>query len=149
MPLVPPRAGPDDLRTLLALAEQGLAHQDRADAVLAACADAEDPRSAVAREGGRVAGEYHRLWAWSLDVAPQAGPDSLERRLGQVLLQHCHLVHGAVRMAFPKLRTARTEEQRRSVDGLGTTAAALRAVHDEIVLWIELTGDRPGFDDPH
>jgi hypothetical protein len=72
---VTPPVGRHRLRPLRALADQGLAFQDRADAVLAAGAD--------------------------------------------------------------------VEEQRRSADGLGTTGAALRAVHDEMALWVELSDD-PG-----
>src|SRR5882672_7657780 len=92
-----PMSGPAqtlaDLNALLIIADRGVAFQDEARDVIRACAGPAEPPVSVARQGGRVAGEYHRLWAWSLDFAPQASPDSVERRLSQLLIQHCHLVH--------------------------------------------------------
>lgn len=125
-----------DLRALLVLVERGIALQDSADAVLFACAAPGEPAGTVAREGGRIAGEYQRLWRWSLDFAPHADPESLERRVSQLLMYHCHLLHVAVRFAFPRYRTARTERQRRAVTALGSPAGELRQVRDELTMWI-------------
>lgn len=112
------------LIALLAIAERGCELQDRAEAVLRVCATVEHPDFAVAREGGHVAGEYHRLHGWAAD-AEQSGsgavgdirPDiradiradisgglveTLHRRVALLMMQHCMLVHHAVRLAFPK-----------------------------------------------
>jgi hypothetical protein len=125
-----------DLLALLAIADQAIDLQERAEAVLHPCAAPGEPLPIVAREGGQIAGEYHRLWGWSLDFAPHADPGSLERRLSELVMQHCQLLHVAVRLAFPKYRTPRTEQQRRAVDDLGPSAAELRSVRDELDLWI-------------
>jgi hypothetical protein len=91
------------LIALLAIAERGCELQDRAEAVLLACATVEHPDFAVAREGGYVAGEYHRLHGWAADAEISGGPAAaLHRRVALLMMQHCMLVHHAVRLAFPK-----------------------------------------------
>src|SRR5436190_21814288 len=126
-----------DLRALLIIVDLGLEMQADADAVLHACAAPGEPASVLARAGGRVAGEYHRLWAWSLDYAPHADPDSLERRVSALLRYHYELLHVALRIAFPKYRRPdRLERQTRAVTGLGAPAAELRSVRDELDMWI-------------
>jgi hypothetical protein len=128
----------NDLSALLIIADQGVELQDEAAAVIRACAGPDEPAVSVARRGGRVAGAYHRLWAWSLDFAPRADADSLERRLSQLLLQHCHLVHVSVRLAFPKCRYADHETRRHRAVDLEPAAAELRAIRDELQLWLSL-----------
>lgn len=108
--------------------------------MLAACAAVDEPLPQVAREGGAVAREYHRLWGWAVDLAGTAGPDSLEQRAVAVLLLHCSLIHSAVRFAFPRCRTARTEQQRRAVDALGPIGSELRSVCAELDMWITVRG---------
>lgn len=108
----------------------------RAVEVLQLCAAPGEPPSTVAREGGYIAGEYHRLWGWSLDFAPDAGPQSLERRVSVLLMQHCHLLHLAVRLAFPKYRTARLEQRRRMLVDLGPIATELLTAREELDMWI-------------
>ncbi|HEU5473486.1 MAG TPA: hypothetical protein VFV67_22810 [Actinophytocola sp.] len=133
-----PEQARGDLLALLAIADRGIALQDEAVAALRACAVPGEPDGAAARAGGRVANEYHRLWAASLDFAPHADPESLERRLSQLLLHHCQVLHHAIRFAFPKYRSARLERQRRSVVDLGPPAEALCAVRDELAMWLTM-----------
>lgn len=102
------------LIALLAIAERGCELQDRAEAVLLACATVEHPDFAVAREGGYVAGEYHRLHGWAAGAERSgdgaggnadisSGPvEAQHRRVALLMMQHCMLVHHAVRLAFPK-----------------------------------------------
>ena len=125
-----------DLLALLAIADQAIAMKERAEAVLQACAGPEEPSALVAREGGRLAGEYHRLWGWSLDFAPNAGPGSLERRLSELIIEHCQVLHIAVRLAFPTYRFPVGERRHLSSGDLAATSAELRSVRDELELWI-------------
>lgn len=125
-----------DLRALLAIAERGLSLRARAVEVLRLCAAPGEPPSTVAREGGYVAGEYYRLWGWSLDFAPNAGPESLERRVSVLLMQHCHLVHLAVRLAFPEYRTVRLEQRRQMLVDLGPIVTELLTAREELDMWI-------------
>lgn len=125
-----------DLHALRGIADRAVELQTQALAVLQACSAEEEPHAAVARTAGEIAGEYHRLWAWSLDFATQADSESLERRLSQLLMQHCQLLHFAIRFAFPKCRSIRTEQQRRAATGLGTGANELKSVRNELDMWI-------------
>jgi hypothetical protein len=92
------------LTALLAIAERGCELQDRAEAVLRVCATVEHPDLAVAREGGYVAGEYHRLHGWAADAerSDDGTVNGLHRLVALLMLQHCMVVHHAVRLAFPK-----------------------------------------------
>ena len=125
-----------DLLALLAIADQALILQERAEAVLQACAEPGEPSHFVAREGSRIAGEYQRLWGWSLDFAPCAGDGSLERRLSDLVLLHFQLLHVAVRLAFPRQSTPGAFRSRRAVEDLAPWVSELRSVRDELDLWI-------------
>jgi len=125
-----------DLLALLAIADQAIVLQERAEAVLQACAAPGEPSHFVAREGGRIAGEYHRLWGWSLDFAPSAGKGSLERRLSDLVLLHYQLLHIAVRLAFPRQPVSGGVARPRVVDDLKPWVTELRSVRDELNLWI-------------
>lgn len=122
-----------DLLALLAIADQVIVLQERAEAVLLACAAPGEPSHVVAREGGRLAGEYHRLWVWSLDFAPHAGGGSLERRLSDLVMQHYRLLRAAVRPSSPLRAAAPTAE---AAEDLVRWAGELRSVRDEVDLWI-------------
>lgn len=114
---------------LLAVADRGCELQDRAEAVLRGCATAEPPGPALAREGGYLAGEYHRLHGWAADADHLVEGDVLRERLALLLMQHCQLLHYAVRLAFPK--TARRAALRRAIAReLGEPAELLRATRD-------------------
>jgi hypothetical protein len=128
------------LRSLLAIVERAVDLQDRADAVLFACAAEDEPGARIAREAGAVAGEYNRLREWARETAPDADPGSVEGRAVALLMAHCQSVHVAVRFAFPRFRTERTEEQRRAVTRLGAVAARLREVREELRMWVAIQG---------
>ena len=125
-----------DLLALLAIADQAIVLQERAEAVLQACAEPGEPSHFVAREGSRVAGEYQRLWCWSLDFAPSADEGSLERRLSDLVLVHFQTVHVAIRLAFPRQSTPGAFRSMRAVEDLSPLVAELRSVRDELNLWI-------------
>jgi hypothetical protein len=125
-----------DLLALLAIADQAIILQERAEAVLQACAEPGEPSHFVAREGSRVAGEYQRLWGWSLDFAPSAGAGSLERRLSDLVGLHFQLLHVAVRLAFPRQATPGAFRSHRAVEDLTPWVSELRSVRDELNLWI-------------
>jgi hypothetical protein len=125
-----------DLLALLAIADQAIILQERAEAVLQACAEHGKPAQSVAREGDRLAGEYQRLWVWSLDFAPSAGDGSLERRLSDLVLLHFQLLHVTVRLAFPRQSTPGAFPSLRAVENLTPWVGELRSVRDELSLWI-------------
>jgi hypothetical protein len=125
-----------DLLALLAIADQAILLQERAEAVLQACGDPGEPSHFVAREGSRVAGEYQRLWGWSLDFAPSAGVGSLERRLSDLVLLHFQMLHVAVRLAFPRQGAPGAFRSVRAIEDLTPWVAELRSVRDELNLWI-------------
>ncbi|OLS98487.1 hypothetical protein BJF90_09545 [Pseudonocardia sp. CNS-004] len=125
-----------DLLALLAIADQAILLQERAEAVLQACADPDELSPLVAREGSRVAGEYRRLWNWSLDFAPSAGKGSLERRLSDLVLLHFQMVHLSVRLAVPREAAPGAFRSVRAIEDLGPWVAELRSVRDQLNLWI-------------
>ena len=136
----PPEARPErvlaDLLALLAIADQAILLQERAEAVLQACGDPGEPSHFVAREGSRVAGEYQRLWGWSLDFAPSAGAGSLERRLSDLVLLHFQMLHVAVRLAFPRQGAPGAFRSVRAIEDLTPWVAELRSVRDQLNIWI-------------
>jgi hypothetical protein len=114
-----------DLLALLSIGDQALLLHDRAEDVL------QDRAGEPAQDGRWIAGEYRRLWLWSLDFAPYAGEGSLERRLSELVLRHHRLLRATSRIPVPRhpLRIAAAGELRRQ-------ASALRSVRDELDLWI-------------
>lgn len=123
------------LLTLLAIVDRGCELQPRADAVLRACASIAHPGPATAREGGYLAGEYHRLHGWAAD-ADRAGPvDALYEQVALLMMQHCMLVHHAVRLAFPK--TAHRPARCPISPELGDPGRALRASRDDLAHRVE------------
>lgn len=118
------------LLALLAIVDRGCALQHRADAVLRDCASIARPGPGVAREGGYVAGEYHRLHGWAADADRASALDAPYKHVALLLMQHCMLVHHAVRLAFPKTmhRPARCP----IAPGLGDPGRQLRASRDEL-----------------
>jgi hypothetical protein len=116
---------------LLAVADRGVELQDRAEAVLRGCAGEDYPDIALAREGGYVAGEYHRLHGWAADADHLTDGDGLRELMALLLMQHCMLVHHAVRLAFPKA-AHRPGLRRPIAPELGEPAARLRATRDEL-----------------
>lgn len=121
------------LITLQAVVDRGCELQRRAESFLLACSLPGEPGPAVAREGGAIAREYHRLHDWSLAVEGRCpDPDSVDQRVSELLMYHCVLVHDAVRLAFPRFRTPRAEQRRRALADLGDPARRLRAARIEL-----------------
>jgi hypothetical protein len=120
-----------ELLGLLAIVERGCELQDRAEALLYHCSTTEHPRPSVAREGGYLAGEYHRLYGWAADAERSAGVDALHRQVAVLLMQHCMIVHYAIRLAFPKSAHRRPGPSP-IAPVLGDPARRLRASRDEL-----------------
>ena len=118
------------LLALLAIVDRGCELQPRAEGVLRACAGIAHPGPEVAREGGFVAGEYHRLHGWAADAERTGAADALYRHVALLMLQHCMLVHHAVRLAFPK--TGHRPARCPIAPELGDPARRLRASRDEL-----------------
>lgn len=116
---------------LLAVADRGVELQERAEAVLRGCAGEDHPDIALAREGGYVAGEYHRLHGWAADADRLPDGDGLRELMALLLMQHCMIVHHAVRLAFPKA-AHRVGLRRPIAPALGEPADRLRATRDEL-----------------
>ncbi|TQM02093.1 hypothetical protein [Pseudonocardia kunmingensis] len=114
-----------DLLGLLAVADQALLLEGCAEAVLQD--SGEQGTGEPAPDGVRIAGEYRRLWRWSLDFAPYAGEGSLERQVSDVVLGHHRLLRATARVPVP-CHPAIGELRRKT--------AALRSVRDELDLWI-------------
>ena len=123
------------LLALLAIVDRGCALQPRAEAVLRACATIARPGPEVAREGGFVAGEYHRLYGWAADADCTGAIGALYKQVALLLMQHCMLVHYAVRLAFPK---SGHRPQRCPISPeLGNPARLLRDSRDELTRRVE------------
>jgi hypothetical protein len=122
---------------LLAIADRGCELQDRAEAVLRGCAGTDQPGTALAREGGYVAGEYHRLNGWAADAERDAGLEALRERIALLLMQHCMLVHHAVRLAFPRGSAPTWENRLHIAPDLGDAGRRLRVSRDELARRVE------------
>lgn len=142
--------------TLLAITEHGCRLQERANAVLAQAAHPGEHGAALAREGGYLAGEYHRLYSWVSDTpadfdgaatasaAAQRTADDpaivadrddseLQRELAQLLMYHCQVLHYALRLAFPKYRAPIGDDHRRAVClDLGEPAQRLHDLAEQL-----------------
>jgi hypothetical protein len=123
------------LLALLAIVDRGCELQPRAEAVLRACATVTHPGPEVAREGGYVAGEYHRLHGWVADADRARPVDALYQHVALLMLQHCMLVHHAVRLAFPK--TAHRPARCPIAPELGDPARRLRERRDELARLVD------------
>lgn len=141
--------------TLLAIAEPGCRLQERANAVLAQAARPGEHGAALAREGGYLAGEYHRLYSWVSDttadldeatasaaarraiddpaIVADRDDSALQRELAQLLMYHCQVLHYALRLAFPKYRAPIGDDHRRAVClDLGEPAQRLHDVVEQL-----------------
>lgn len=137
----PPAALDRDLArliTLQAVVDRGCELQPRAESFLLACSLPDEPGPAVAREGGAIAREYHRLHDWSIDVEGRSSdPESVDQRVSALLMFHCVLVHDAIRLAFPRFRTPRAEQRRRALADLGDPARRLRVARIELAAAVD------------
>jgi hypothetical protein len=119
-----------DLLGLLAIADQTIALQAHAEAVLCPCGPS---GKALTRRAERLAEQYYGLWCRSLSFAPHANAGSLERNLSGLVEQHYQVMQRALRLGLPRSRcprgTARLAEFR-------TASVELGPVRDELVLWV-------------
>ncbi|WP_232665812.1 hypothetical protein [Pseudonocardia sp. TRM90224] len=116
-----------DLITLDTIAKQACELQGAAEAVLTACGADHEPDAQLARAGGRVAGEFHRLHAWLLDLDVEPPLRPLRDELAAAIMHHCQVVHVSIRLAFPTYRIDPTGH-RRTVLELGDRGAHLRSL---------------------
>jgi hypothetical protein len=106
--------------------------RDRADEVITSCSLPGETPGAVARRGCVVAGEYGRLSGWADDLAAGSAADSVPGRVAGLVRYHLVMVDLALKLAFPRYRTEKSERLRMGLSGLGEPAEALREV--EVVL---------------
>lgn len=125
------------LRSLLAIVTRAVALQPEAEEVLAACAQPGETPSAVARRGQQVAADYGRLHGWAMDLCGNAAAESLPRRITELLHYHAELIDMALKLAFPRYRSAKLERRRLALTGLGPPAVVLREAEVALRLWID------------
>ncbi|HJP75550.1 MAG TPA: hypothetical protein VJ914_14870 [Pseudonocardiaceae bacterium] len=125
------------LRSLLAVVLRAVALQPEADEVLAACAAPSETSSVIARRGQRVAADYCRLYGWAMDLCGNDPVDSLPHRITQLLHYHAELIDVALKLAFPRYRSAELERRRMALTGLGEPAQVLRDAEVALRLWID------------
>jgi hypothetical protein len=129
----PPKATVwETLVTFSGIADRAVELQFDADAVICACAQPGETPTSVAKEAYRVASEYNRLVSWTLDSPAAGSTENLRSELITLLQYHLIMVHHAVRFAFPKYRTEKSEQLRLGMTGLGAMAAELRATREHI-----------------
>ncbi|MEJ3653764.1 hypothetical protein WEH80_12340 [Actinomycetes bacterium KLBMP 9759] len=116
-----------DLITLDTIAQQACELQVDAEAVLTACGACREPDARLAREGGRVAGEFHRLHAWLLDLDVEPTLRASKDELAAAIMHHCQVVHVSIRLAFPTYRI-NPAGHRRTVLTLGDRGTHLRSL---------------------
>jgi hypothetical protein len=114
------------LAALLEVVLRAVDLQDEADAVIHGCALPGETPCEVARRGRQVAGEYGRLCGWAEDLSLVYSPGSVPRRIGGLLRYHLEMLDVALKLAFPRYRSAKLERRRLALTGLGEPARALR-----------------------
>ncbi|QQQ73491.1 hypothetical protein IOD16_19550 [Saccharothrix sp. 6-C] len=114
------------LDALLEVVVQAVALQDRAEAVIADCAQPGEPSWEVARSGRVVAAQYSRLSGWAADLVWQTDRPPPPQRIVELLRYHLVMLDCALRLAFPRFRTDRLESRRLAMTGLGSPARELR-----------------------
>jgi hypothetical protein len=129
------------LCSLLEVVVQAVGMQDRADAVIVACAQPGETPWDIARRGRVVAGEYGRLSGWAADLAWRADRPPPPQRVVELLRYHLGMIDSALKLAFPKYRTDKLERRRLAMTGLGDPARELREVETALRARIaELSG---------
>jgi hypothetical protein len=86
-------------------------------AFMALCSATDNPGSEIGRAGHRLASEFDRLVSWLHDEPASADQDRAQLMAG--LGYHRAMVHNALRFVFPRARTERSEELRRSLRVIG------------------------------
>lgn len=124
------------LRSLLAVATRAVELQPAAEQIILACAQRGDVPGQVARRGSRIAADYCRLHGWAMDLAGDADRGSLEFRVTELLSYHAEMIDMCLKLAFPKYRSAKLEQRRQALRGLGEPARTLREARAALDLWI-------------
>ena len=124
------------LRSLLEVAARAVELQPAAEEIIRACAQRGDIPGEVARRGGRIASDYFRLRGWALDLIGDADRASLQCRVCELLHYHGEMVDMCLKLAFPRFPSARLEQRRRSLTGLGEPARTLREARAALAMWI-------------
>ena len=124
------------LRSLLEIAARAVALQPEAEEVIRSCAQRGDVPRQVARRASRIAVDYFRLHGWAMDLTRGADRASLQFRVAELVHYHAKMVDMCLRLAFPNVPSAKLEQRRQSVDGLGESARTLREARIALALWI-------------
>jgi len=103
-------------------------------AFMVLCSTTDNPGSEIGRAGHRLATEFDRLVGWLQDEPAPADGERAQLIVG--LRCHRAMVHNALSFVFPRSRTARSEELRRS---LGVVGLPTMQLHD---LCAQLGADR-------
>jgi hypothetical protein len=98
--------------TLQVVAERAAALVPGFRAFLLACSLPGDPAGSLGRQGHRLATEFDRLHGWVTDSPATPGLEAERSCLLTALSYHRMIVHDALRLTFPKVRTPRTDERR-------------------------------------
>lgn len=124
------------LRSLLEIATRAVTLQPAAEEVILTCAQPGDVPGQVARRASRIAADYFRLHGWALDLIRDADRASLQFRVTELVHYHAAMVDMCLKLAFPKVASAKLEQRRQSFDGLGESARTLREARVALALWI-------------
>ncbi|MFI6408655.1 hypothetical protein [Streptomyces sp. NPDC050548] len=132
-PAPPPVPRPVQARALLAVLENAVAAQRRADAAVASCGEPGPIPGQVARDCSDASSAFLRLRA-RLRELPLSDPDLAQTRAyaGRLLDYGQWMVHQSVNMAFTVHPDARTEAARLQLNGLGRPADDLRRLRDTL-----------------
>ncbi|ODT95528.1 MAG: hypothetical protein ABS81_31625 [Pseudonocardia sp. SCN 72-86] len=111
--------------TLLVVAERAAALVPAFQAFLLTCSLPGDPVGSLGREGHRLATEFDCLHGWVADSPGAPGFETERSCLLTALSYHRMIVHDALRLTFPKVRTARTDSLRAALGEHSTLTADL------------------------
>lgn len=114
--------------TLLVVAERAAALVPGFRTFLLACSlpgDPGDPGGSLGREGHRLATEFDRLHGWVADSPVPPGLETERSCLLTALSYHRMIVHDALQLTFPKVRTPRTDERRAALGEPSTLTSDL------------------------
>jgi hypothetical protein len=120
-----------DLERLRLIAGEGVSLQDRAEAVITAVHDGR-PLGEVASKGGPL---VRSLFALEERLPESADPEVREyvTRIRAILRYDAELLYQSMELlSMMALGSARLEEQRQMLDGLGPPAAELRRLEDKL-----------------
>ncbi|WKX22409.1 hypothetical protein [Streptomyces sp. HUAS CX7] len=121
------------MRALLAVLDDAVAAQLRADAAVASCGEPGPVSGQAARDCGDASSAFLHLRA-RLRVLPLTDPDLVQAQAyaGRLLDYDQWMVHQSVNLAFTAHPDARTEAARLQLNGLGRPADDLRRLRDTL-----------------